>query len=472
MKIAAPRTRHVALIAASLLFAAWSVFTPDGASPVVIWPCLLSFYWLFYRAFRTSVLIPGGKSSSVKGDTLFLIFAYLLFYLPYQLSVVGDLDLMYSRFVAATFVEKSNASLLLTTSGLLAFVAGIDYGKLPKTSASGADRNNVDYVDGFTWSALAVSGMLVSVYLVTGAFGAMFANAYSGSTTSNRTDDGVYYLITYFSTVLFACALYRRWKHGRFGSVGMAALAWVSFWSLCLLLLGDRNSLLLVALTGLCAASHLIVKVGRVAVVGGLLLALIGYNIVEASRQSEVRDLSAVAAAIGSYQQSSFADSSFTNTTVTSRAAMAYVPAQLDYFYGKFKLIGFSGVIPYSRGIFVEKDDPYVTSSDVVTEAVLGSHSTWSLGTNVISDLYLDFGFFGVPLLMAAAGVVLGALTARAAVTVPTFDSLLAYFIAVPLFAELPRYSFDFPVRPIAWTLALLFVYRQLWATFGRPTRH
>lgn len=434
---------------------------PLGTSPSIIWLCLGAFYWCAIKAVLSPVRFEEARPSWITGEILFLVFAYILLFFPYQLSVLNATDLWFSRFVEFAFVEYTNPSLLASTSGVLAFSAGIRL--LPSRNTPPVlSFESKNYVDAFLLMAIALQLGVISMLAVSGGLAQMSEGAYMGSTTNDRTQDGLYLLATVFSMMGSAGVWYRRWRHNYFGIIAIVCVAVSTTWGLVLILLGDRNSFLLISIVTLAGLSLFFYRIGPTMIASLLIFAIIGYNVVEVSRQSATRDFSSLVSAIQSKENRDFSESSFTNTTVTSRAAFALVPASYPYFFGKFKAVGVAGVVPYSRGLFVNPNDTFITSADVITAGVLGNRSTWSLGTNVISDVYVEFGVIGVPLFLLTVGLLIAFVT-RKFLQYRSMKWSIIYMMSVALLAELPRYSIDFPVRPLVWTFVLLSMFGVGW---------
>ncbi|MCV7061977.1 O-antigen polysaccharide polymerase Wzy [Mycolicibacterium vaccae] len=133
------------------------------------------------------------------------------------------------------------------------------------------------------------------------------------------------------------------------------------------------------------------------------------------------------------------------------------MPEYFDYGYGLYKLVGLAGVIPFIRGAVIPPEMPFTQSSDVLVMILLGPSATWGVGTNVIADIYMDFGLFGVPILLFLVGLGV-AYTRVSLINHP--DSpwrAVFYLVTLALVAELPRYSLTFPVRPLVWVFLLFW---------------
>lgn len=160
--------------------------------------------------------------------------------------------------------------------------------------------------------------------------------------------------------------------------------------------------------------------------------------------------------------------SSFGITTATLRATFDIVPERLDYGYGKYKLIGFAGIIPLVRGFLLGSDAHLTNTAEVLSNYMLGPNAGWSVGSNLLTDAYMDFGPLGIPGLILLAGLFAGTVQRRAAVTPFSTRTITFYLLVLGNFAELSRYTLDFPVRMLTWTYILFKAYDLLMWMRGR----
>jgi len=473
VKIRVLRAGLIQFLTLSLLLGAFYL-VPMGASPEVIWPCLLVFYVCFGMALARPVSIYREIPSFIKIDVLFLVFYYILFFLPYQLYVLDEAVLWYSPYLRRTFVPYTNISIVASTIGLVAFLAG--YRTKSAVAAKVPEvRRKPETTE---YALLLVISLLfaffLAIYFVRGGFSEMSMGAYAGSETKDPTSDGIYFLVTHFAMLAGAAAVYFVRRASVFSLPVLIVALLVSIWGGALLVMGDRNNFFLVCVVLLAGVATYFWRIARWQILALMMLALVTYQAVEVGRRSERRSLSEVVTAFGdvSSLRTSYDESSFSNTTATSRAAFYLVPGQYDYFWGKFKLIGVAGVVPYSRGLIVERNDPLVTSADVLTVGLVGNNATWSVGSNVVSDIYMDFGIYGVIVLMWLMGLWGAWVESRAASRPDSMMWSSVYLLCVGLYAEIPRYSFDFPVRNLAWTFLLFAGFYAFVRSVKRGSAH
>jgi hypothetical protein len=122
------RPRLLGWLALVSLLTVWFYEAPDGPSPSVIWPVLISFYILLARSLRRPVEIKAGIRSYATVEVLFMVIYYGLFFSPYQMVVLGQLNLYKSKFLTATFVGESNRAIILASLALVSFLAALALG--------------------------------------------------------------------------------------------------------------------------------------------------------------------------------------------------------------------------------------------------------------------------------------------------------------------------------------------------------
>jgi oligosaccharide repeat unit polymerase len=316
--------------------------------------------------------------------------------------------------------------------------------------------------------------MQVLLVVVYSAFGwkAAGEGRYSGQITGGPLVEGVYLAIVVLSMVSVALwTLPGSREDPRSVLLSFSALL-SSLWAVRLLLNGDRNSFMLIAIVAIGGLVTFRFRAGRWVLVVLCTVAIALYNAIEAFRSGKIGSvLDFFLGGWGVTAASYGGDTSFNISTVGVRAALASVPEHIDYGYGLYKLIGIGGVIPFIRGLIVPPDIPYIQSSDVLNDILLGTWARWGVGSNVIVDIYVDFGVLAVPVLLFLLGLFV-AYVQRAAVQLP--DSpwrAVFYLMTLALIAEIPRYSLDSPLRPLVWTALLFWVVSLVSKSPSPPTR-
>lgn len=453
---------EIGLIA--VLLSAYATAAP-GINSALVWSCLSLHYAMLLASLWHPSRVWRGKPTYISIEFLFLFFSYLIYFYPYQLHVLNIANISRSGFIQGyTFTDQSNSAILIASIGMLAFRGGIRALALsdPAPDTTGQNRrheNATGPLDRLSPNTVALpvfflQALLISGYLAAG-WKAIGEGRYSGETSTNSVAEGVYLLIVILSMVSFALLVYPAAERSVF--IPLSALL-SALWAVRILLNGDRNSFLLIAIVAIGGLFTFRISAGRWSLLVLGVSALSLYNAVEALRRGDVGSLFDFYLGDNVATNSHDGDTSFNNTTIGMRAALAGVPQYIDYGYGLYKLIGLAGVVPLIRGFVIPSDAPFKASSDVINDIVLGGPSAgWSLGTSVIADVYVDFGVVGVPLLLFSLGIfgsyVQHALTVRPA----SVWRAVLYLMTLALFAEIPRYAFVFPVRPIFWTFLLFF---------------
>ncbi|WP_081528987.1 O-antigen polysaccharide polymerase Wzy [Mycolicibacterium vaccae] len=440
------------------------VGAPLGADAPILWACLVLHYALIIASVWKPSRVYRGLPTFVTAEFLFLFFAYLIYFLPYQLFLLDINDLEASqRFPGKAFSDQSNHAILLASIGMVSFRAGLRYLRPNSTLQRTNEHKRVTRLDALSADSLALPVLalqilLIAFYLAFG-FKAEAEGRYTDSTAGGNFAEGIYTGITVLCMV--AVALILTPNRSRAAAAPKSIFLWAAagvalLWAGRILLAGDRNSFLLIGIVALGGIFTFRVRIGRWALVTCCAIALVMYNAIEQFRKGRVDSLMQYAFGEAASGTAS-ADSSFNISTISVRAALANVPEYFDYGYGLYKLVGLAGVIPFIRGAVIPPEMPFTQSSDVLVMILLGPSATWGVGTNVIADIYMDFGLFGVPILLFLVGLGV-AYTRVSLINHP--DSpwrAVFYLVTLALVAELPRYSLTFPVRPLVWVFLLFW---------------
>ncbi len=429
---------------------------PAGYSSLLIWFCLAIFYYYFYCSLKQPINIIDNISSFFKADCLFMMFFYIIYFLPYQTAELGINDISNNAFLRYTYLEHTNISILASTLGLISF--NIGFNKTIYIRQDSLQEGNYLFYLNLPKIITILFYLCFILYLVTGAR-AMFIGSYATSDVGSVTENGIFVLVNYFAAFILALSIIF-YRLNIIPKNLKVAFIFVGIWSVMLLIIGDRNMFFLLAILVCSGIATYIKQISlkqiSVLIAGALFL----YNIIEVSRTSDVRGFAAIMeSALEGGNEARIDQGSFSITTVTSRAAFAIIPEKHDYYYGKFKLIGFAGVLPYSRGLFVAHSDPYTTSSKVLKDEMIGPFAIWGVGSNIITDIYFDFGVVGILLLMFSLGYFAKYIYSHAKNNNNSVKWGVLNLLLLALYAELPRYSFDFPVRYIAWSFIIFFTY-------------
>jgi oligosaccharide repeat unit polymerase len=447
---------QIALLA--VLLATYFV-VPKGIDDWVIWSCLIVFYTYAWTAIQTPVFIRSGIPTFLSINVLFLIFYYILYYLPYQLHVLGQSNLYDPGPFRSSFPDQTNHAILSATIGIVAFTLGL--GRAPRPLATERQSNataSPSYRQVEVWTLLALVGF-IGLYVGAG-WRTAGEGRYTGTASGGAAAEGAALLIIMLAIIAVSLFILELAKGSKPRLAHWLGAAVSAAWALRLLAAGDRNSFLLLALVGLAGFFSYCRPLGRVAIAVLLAGALVSYNAIEVVRMTGDLSFDAIARYLSQQSVGGDSQSSFNFTTVSVRAALYVVPSQFDYAYGFFKLVGFAGIIPLIRGMILADSGVFTSSADVVTYALLGPNPTWGVGSNVVSDIYVDFGPVGIPIVMFLVGRFARSVQAAAIRNPLSPLSISVYLATVALIAETPRYSVDFPVRILVWMALFFWLYR------------
>ena len=84
---------------------------------------------------------------------------------------------------------------------------------------------------------------------------------------------------------------------------------------------------------------------------------------------------------------------------------------------------------------------------------------TWSIGSSIIADCYLDFGIPGIIILMYLLGRIGAYIQTKAQENQTSVKWGVIYLLTLSTYAEVSRYSFDFIVRSIVWTIVIFALF-------------
>lgn len=446
------------LINISLLFilSILFIFIPPGVNETLIWLCLLIFYVQFFSSIRKPISIVSGIITFIKIDTFFLLFFYLIYYFPYQLYVLGLKSLDHPKTLS--YLEYTNKSVILSTIGLLAFQIGFHYYN-SKNKKKVFYLISKKYLRTLYFILFFFISLILVLFFYTGAQ-TLFIGAYVGSKMGSVTYDAIFILVTFFIIlgILHSIVYYGIFKKINF-QIFIISIISIS-WALALLYVGDRNTFFLVGVTIFSGFFTYIKSVSRKQILFFLIPALLIYQVIEISRTIESKDLSTFVdsynTTVDSFQGDLDQNNSFDITTIGSRASFKVIEDN-SFYYGKFKLISLASIIPYSSRLFVDSNDVFTGSSSALKKEMIGLQAGWGVGTNIITDCYMDFGLIGVIALMFFIGKFGGYVKLKTQINVNSPKWIFLYIITLSYYSEISRYGFDFPLRSIVWTYLLFF---------------
>lgn len=452
----------------------------DGVNNWVIAVNLGAFYLLFARAIARPDRLLQSLPTYLTIEALFLAFSYLIFYYPYQLYLLGALDLGTSRFVNHTFVDGTNKAITLSTVGMIAFTLG--YRSLrprvaeihPEWATSKESESHTApnaYVSATALGCTLVLFGLITLYLLAG-WRSAGEGRYTRTTTEGLGVEGVAVAILMLCMMIGALWVYSVAYRIRTPPVLYLGLFISLGWTFRLLLFGDRNSFLLFALVLVAGYFTFVHRSSLLVITAGFISWMFIYNAIEILRFNpnwyKSGDILGVLFNTHATRGQS-SESSFNITAITLRATVEAVPDPYAFTYGTFKLIQLSSVVPFSGKLFLPQLAPqHITSAQLLGDVVLGPRAGYDPGTNVISDSFIDFGVPGVVIILFLIGLIAKAIRNYVAVAPTNPHRVVMYLLTLALFAELPRYAIDLPVRVLSWALIFSVVTTAILGNLSR----
>lgn len=458
-----------ALLLSCLTFVLYAI--PAGSDAYVAWPVIALFYIYFIRSFFATVRIRPDIPVYTTIETLFLMFYFLLFINPYQLHFLGLSDLRNNSYLPFVYENGSNQALVASALGFVAFHLGMSMaiGSKPNPPMGSSDAKEGQYYVAFGFIVLILLAGFILIYEGAGLQSAD-EGRYTKVASGGAIADGIYLIITMLCIVAGsrAIALIAQRKALEFPI--LLCLPIIAYWSARILLHGDRNSFFLIAIAAGGGFFTFVRRTSWVALAACVFASLVLYTAVETVRMSQDRSFSGLLATMFEARPSEEANrsSSFSITTATLRATFDIVPERLQYGYGKYKLIGFAGIVPLVRGILLGSEARLTNTAEVLSNYMLGPNAGWSVGSNLLTDAYMDFGVPGIPALLLMAGLFAGTIQKKAMLTPYSTRTITFYLLVLGNFAELSRYTLDFPVRMLMWTFLLFKAYDLLMWMQGR----
>lgn len=443
----------------SVVFMFSFLFIDYGVNAYLVVISHFVFLIMFSSVLRSS--LAQGHYLSI--DILFFIFFYIVFLFPYALNVLGIFDLVSARYVDYVFIDYSNMAISISMVGVCAYFAGSKYQsiKLSKNAFASLEKPRNPTYGPLIKFVFACQLCFFGLFMASG-FSNLTQGAYAGTDTGTNTENGVYFLVTHFCLMSIGLIIANLALKRGFTATHYFSAILVLVWMMLLLVFGDRNMFFLIGISIFSGYVVFVKKIPFKIVVIYSFFALLLYEVVEYTRMSNELSYTSMVDSYIHYKSlgddSQMGSGSFYNTTVSLRASLEFAENN-ELFWGKFKIIGLLGIIPFSRSLFVNPEDPYIISADVLTETVLGPAATWGIGTNIISDIYLDFGMVGVFILMGLLGVGSGYISRLVSLGLNDAKVITLFIMTIALYSQIARYTFDFPVRNIAWTLIVFFIY-------------
>lgn len=436
--------------AAPLSFSGWYVWACVGVTCVVI-------------AVQARDAWPGVSCGSyMRVDVVFAFFFFLVFHWPYVVALV--LPEHYAELRSphvSRWLEYSNKAVCLATVALVSYVWGYGSGHNMRPSwISGRVHGKPTWSE---WSDVGMyilsAGCILQVVYITLVGRSLFVGRYVGTATGDITQDGIYataWLLarTGYAVVMLAeCGMPQR-QHRR-------TIANAMIYSLMafVLVIGDRSCfveyvVLVLFVRQACGRGIGPKRLVTLGVLGMILLVAAG-NARTAGHRSPLsfaRGLGESASEARVLRGSL----SFASSASVLRAALDHIPREHEYYYGAYKLRSVVGCFPFYRGIIFPNAERVSTSTSQLMAYIMNGHFNWGVGTNVVADLYIDFGWPGVVGLMFMLGRLCRWLQRTAVQHCGSIPWAVANILLAVAVGTIARRAYSGWIRTVFWPLLLL----------------
>jgi len=231
---------------------------------------------------------------------------------------------------------------------------------------------------------------------------------------------------------------------------------------------GDRGPVLRIVLVFIGAYAIFLnpisIKTLSVFIVVGALM----FSIVGMGRVRDVGDLEGANLFVRGYgEMVESGDFNITNELATSNRilfmALDMVPGRHSYLYGSTYLLNITGVVPFLTGIIVDFASiprEYRGTAQFFTVASLGRDSTVGVGSEIISDIYVNFGIFGVFLIMALFGRISALIQLKSSHGNHVFVIISLILLSEAL--SMNRGMLLYPLKSISYTLLVNYLVSKL----------
>ncbi|RRN77217.1 oligosaccharide repeat unit polymerase, partial [Pseudoxanthomonas sp. SGD-10] len=136
--------------------------------------------------------------------------------------------------------------------------------------------------------------------------------------------------------------------------------------------------------------------------------------------------------------------------------------------FGKSMMGTLFAPIPFLQNLIIHVfgiDANQMGSSLIITEKTLGEVEDLGMGTNIIADLYMAFGFTGVLIFMPLLGFFISYILINARSNI---YALGAYSVMLSYSIFMVRAEFFFPLRFLIWSLIIIYLSKQIYLILSK----
>lgn len=222
---------------------------------------------------------------------------------------------------------------------------------------------------------------------------------------------------------------------------------------------GQRSSILELLILIVCGFSVYIKKIPFLVVFIGLIIGGFIFTLLGMGRTADSMELkgSIISRGLENFENKkesiSFPTDELSGSNKITYIAFEYFPTQIDYLYGKTMLVDILGVIPFSGKLLLGDSRALDSTSTLLfTYLDQGTHSSYGAGSEVLADVYINWGIIGTFIVFFIFGGFISFLQFKFHVTKEFYWSLIAAAIIISaLFIN--RAQLLSPLKDVFYTL-------------------
>lgn len=143
---------------------------------------------------------------------------------------------------------------------------------------------------------------------------------------------------------------------------------------------------------------------------------------------------------------------------------LEHVPKEHDYFLGKTMIGHPMSVVPFLQSLFlklVDIDIVEMGTSTYMTHLVLGDFPRWGEGSSLFADIYINFGVYGVIVLMFILGMFFKKMN-NEIISKHNLTFVVMAVILMSVSIYWPRSDYLTPIKPLVWSSIIIFLFIKL----------
>ena len=225
------------------------------------------------------------------------------------------------------------------------------------------------------------------------------------------------------------------------------------------LLLGDRGPVAQLGLMIIGAYSIYFKRIGFLFFSSMIIIGSIVFTIVGFGRMNVQSDESILSSGYDSFNDRKEVHPTYELATTVrlQYRSLSVVPRYHPHLYGGTVALNFVSIIPFLGGrliSFFNIPEMYHSSSMFFTIISQGPNYTWGEGTEILADLYLNFGVFGAFIIMFLFGVFISVINLNCKLTMSD-ASVIMYLVFLIFAIYLNRSTLFFPLKLMTYMLVI-----------------